>query len=138
MKSYLEEFPGRLDDGYPEDAGTLDEAFTVGIGVTIGGASLEEVISVSSEHLEAVVTNLELGGAVEAEPGETVGSRLHLCQPYLYRRTMKLGARFLPFSGCCVGRRCCAGPAGGEWKRRLGIRRRRRQRSGYSRCRAVE
>lgn len=55
LDTYLE-FPGTLDEGATEDPGildgTLDEAFALEIGVTVGGASLEEVISSSLVHLK--------------------------------------------------------------------------------------
>lgn len=54
---YLE-FPGTLDAGKTEDpdalVGRLDEALTLETGVTMGGASLEEVISSSNVHLKEV------------------------------------------------------------------------------------
>lgn len=56
LSSYLE-FPGTLDDGNTEEDpgtlnGTLDEAFALEMGVTVGRASLEEVISSSIVHLK--------------------------------------------------------------------------------------
>lgn len=55
LNSYLE-FPGTLEDGTTEGLGSLEgrleDVFTLEIGVTIGGASLEEVVSSSMVHLE--------------------------------------------------------------------------------------